>query len=283
MKRFLLIASALFVLIFALKLAPNEWYLAITELPMHPLIVHMTVVFGILGPIWLTVSVFLKNRTELFAYVTLFVAAATFKVAVLAEQTGEALMEVQSVSGDHVAAGERVALMALTLYVVTAVYLALRTYTDRVLWQRISAGLVIFMSIGVVGMTIAAGHSGAESVWGSTIASSESDDDSDDSDDASDSDSDSDEPVSTNNPDEPVASAYTFEEVTKHNTSDSCWAAIDGGVYDLTKWISQHPGGAREIEQICGTDATDAFANEHGGENEAARELSAFRIADLML
>lgn len=48
-------------------------------------------------------------------------------------------------------------------------------------------------------------------------------------------------------------------EIAKHNNSNNCWMAIDGKVYDVTKSISNHPGGALEIIKFCGTDATAAF------------------------
>jgi cytochrome b involved in lipid metabolism len=55
---------------------------------------------------------------------------------------------------------------------------------------------------------------------------------------------------------------YTFEDVRKHNTSESGWAAIHGNVYDLTKFIPQHPGGA-VIQTSLGRDATILFEIHH--------------------
>ena len=58
----------------------------------------------------------------------------------------------------------------------------------------------------------------------------------------------------------PSASAtpagYTMEQVKANNTATKCWSAIDGKVYDLTNWISSHPGGAGAITSLCGTDGT---------------------------
>ena len=36
---------------------------------------------------------------------------------------------------------------------------------------------------------------------------------------------------------------YTIEEIEKHNTKDSLWLHFEGHVYDVTDFISKHPGG----------------------------------------
>lgn len=33
------------------------------------------------------------------------------------------------------------------------------------------------------------------------------------------------------------------ENMTERNTTSSCWLAIHGKVYDMTKFVNQHPGG----------------------------------------
>jgi len=76
-------------------------------------------------------------------------------------------------------------------------------------------------------------------------------------------------------------SGYTLADVAKHNSQSSCWAAINGSVYDLTSWINQHPGGPERILAICGTDGSAAFNQQHGGQSEPAAELATFRIGSL--
>jgi cytochrome b involved in lipid metabolism len=36
---------------------------------------------------------------------------------------------------------------------------------------------------------------------------------------------------------------YTKEEIFKHKTRDSLWLLIKGEVYDVTKFMEEHPGG----------------------------------------
>ncbi len=54
--------------------------------------------------------------------------------------------------------------------------------------------------------------------------------------------------------------SFTLAEVAQHPTEDNCWFAIEGKVYDVTKFIEggKHPGGAAII-QGCGQDATELF------------------------
>ena len=33
----------------------------------------------------------------------------------------------------------------------------------------------------------------------------------------------------------------SLEEVAKHNTDGDCWVVIDGIVYDLSKFLKEHP------------------------------------------
>jgi cytochrome b involved in lipid metabolism len=76
----------------------------------------------------------------------------------------------------------------------------------------------------------------------------------------------------------PGATTYTIAQVASHNSSTSCWSTVNGGVYDLTSWVSNHPGGEQAILQICGKDGSVAFNGQHGGQVEQATVLSSFKI-----
>jgi len=75
--------------------------------------------------------------------------------------------------------------------------------------------------------------------------------------------------------------SYTLAQVAQHGDASSCWAAINGNVYDLTNWINQHPGGPERILSICGTDGSAAFNAQHGGQGRPAQELAQFYIGPL--
>lgn len=51
---------------------------------------------------------------------------------------------------------------------------------------------------------------------------------------------------------------YAVEEVKDHNSAEDCWTIINGNVYDITSYVSRHPGGD-EILRACGEDATTFF------------------------
>ena len=74
---------------------------------------------------------------------------------------------------------------------------------------------------------------------------------------------------------------YTMADVQKHATAADCWSAINGSVYDLTKWESMHPGGSRAIVGLCGRDGSQAFNGRHAGSSSAATALADYKIGVL--
>ena len=56
----------------------------------------------------------------------------------------------------------------------------------------------------------------------------------------------------------------TRDELAKHASSDDCWVAIGGDVYDFTDFLDDHPAGAEAILKLGGTDGTEAFDAVHG-------------------
>ena len=73
----------------------------------------------------------------------------------------------------------------------------------------------------------------------------------------------------------------TIEEVSKNDSVTSCWSIIYGNVFNLTKWITKHPGGAEKIRAICGKDGTNTFERQHTGDGGASNQLSAYFIGKL--
>ncbi|MDB5194518.1 MAG: conserved rane protein of unknown function [Parcubacteria group bacterium] len=76
----------------------------------------------------------------------------------------------------------------------------------------------------------------------------------------------------------PSTKTFTLADVAKHASASSCYSIINGGVYDLTAWINQHPGGQDAILSICGKDGSAAFNAQHGGQSRPESELAGFKI-----
>jgi cytochrome b involved in lipid metabolism len=74
---------------------------------------------------------------------------------------------------------------------------------------------------------------------------------------------------------------YTLAQVAVHNTKSDCWTTINGGVYNVTTWISNHPGGESAIMSLCGTDGSSTFNGKHGGQPRPVSELAGFKIGIL--
>ena len=90
--------------------------------------------------------------------------------------------------------------------------------------------------------------------------------------------------TSTQNINTQQKTSVTVDEVAKHNTKDDCWTIIKGTVYDVTSYISSHPGGDRII-QACGKDATRLFETQgNSGKSHsptAESILARFKISTL--
>lgn len=55
----------------------------------------------------------------------------------------------------------------------------------------------------------------------------------------------------------------TIDELRKHDKEESPWFVLNGEVYDGTKFLEGHPGGAQSIVSAAGVDATEEFMAIH--------------------
>jgi len=79
----------------------------------------------------------------------------------------------------------------------------------------------------------------------------------------------------------PTKDGYTMDQVKANNSSASCWSVIDGNVYDLTRWINSHPGGAGAIKGLCGIDGTQEFNRQHYGQRDPLQRLKLYLLGPL--
>ncbi|KAI8079795.1 uncharacterized protein BX664DRAFT_341471 [Halteromyces radiatus] len=67
---------------------------------------------------------------------------------------------------------------------------------------------------------------------------------------------------------------YTLKQISEHNTEQSCWIVYRERVYDVTKFLRDHPGGEDLVLEYGGKDVTcvmkDVDSHEH---SEAAYDI----------
>ena len=74
---------------------------------------------------------------------------------------------------------------------------------------------------------------------------------------------------------------YTMAEVQAQAAAGKCWTVINAKVYDLSSWISKHPGGSAAIQSLCGINGTAKFTAMHGGATKQEAILATFLVGSL--
>ena len=241
-------------------------------IPVHPLVVHFAVVLLPLSALALIALVLVPRWRRTFGWVVLaglFIGTgATF----VAKESGEALARRVGTPQEHAEWGDRLPLLAVLLFIVAAAWFWLDRRASRAgdggrsPLTAVLGIVAIVLALASVALTIVVGHSGAESVWQGRLPAA----------------SDTSSGAGASQPTGvPSAGSPTIADVQAHGTPADCWTVVDSTVYDLTDWIARHPGGPRDIEQMCGVDATDAYTAQHGGQGEPTQELQGYEVGPL--
>jgi cytochrome b involved in lipid metabolism len=62
------------------------------------------------------------------------------------------------------------------------------------------------------------------------------------------------------------------------NPMEGVYTAIGGNVYNLTKYVDNHPGGALAIQAVAGRDGTKEFSRHHGLDLMDKPEFAALKV-----
>jgi cytochrome b involved in lipid metabolism len=220
--------------------------------------------------------VFVPKWRKAYFPLTIGALAVSVGLAFAAKQSGEALAARVGNPADHQALGDLLFPASIGLFFLgLAFYFFTKTKNPK--WTlRLAGGLSTAAVAGVVILSVLVGHSGAEATWGNRIAATAAD-----------------ELVA---PTDPVPGpdgttggttggtsdgGITVAEVLKHNTVSDCWSVVNGNVYDLTSYVSNHKGGAAVITAICGKDGTKAFSGQHAGASKPNADLSSLLVGPL--
>merc|ERR1712086_267110 len=77
----------------------------------------------------------------------------------------------------------------------------------------------------------------------------------------------------------PKQQVVSKAELAKHTSRDDCWVAIHGKVYDVTQFLSMHPGGVGTLLKAAGKDSTELFVRV-GHQPAALRRFKASEVYD---
>ncbi|KAK7959956.1 uncharacterized protein PG986_004810 [Apiospora aurea] len=73
---------------------------------------------------------------------------------------------------------------------------------------------------------------------------------------------------------------FSAKEVALHREGTDAWMTIHGEVYDVTKYLHDHPGGADVLVEAAGMDASEAFDNA-GHSEDAFEIMEQYRVGRL--
>lgn len=240
----------------------NNIFDTIAGLPVHPLIIHLVVVLLPLSAISLILLVFIPSLRKNYSLITLVGLAVSLVASFIAKQSGQALGIRIGTPGEHAQWGEKVVIVAALLFVSSVAWYLLNEQKSGL--TSLVGYVSTILAVAALVVTFLAGHSGATATWEKRLQSQN-------------------QTTTQSIPGSTSSGAIELSMATvkTKNTPADCWAVVKNQVYNLTAFITAHPGGAANITNLCGTDATAAFANQHGNQGKPNQTLSAFLVGTL--
>lgn len=249
---------------------------SINGLPVHALIVHFAVVILPLAATALIALIYMPKLKSQYSFITTVGIVLGSAAVLMAKQSGEALAEKIGTPVKHSNYATLLTAAAFALMVLTLIwYRSTKGRRSRVVTPL--GHTTVLAAVAVLGLTFLTGHSGAQAVWQGKLPAASSA--------AAKATPKATPKATTKAKATPNATAknstvatYSAADLKKHASAASCWSAINGNVYDLTKWISKHPGGQTVIEALCGIDGSSMFTSQHGGQSRPVSTLATYKI-----
>lgn len=256
-------------------------FLFFGNLPLHPLAVHFAVALFPIAVLFLLVTTVWKKAREKFLSFALLATIITLPLVFLAQQSGEALADAFYEPQPHSEYGEQLMPLALaTVAAGTLLWISIRKNWNKLLSQ-VAGFAIVPLSIASLAMTFVVGHSGAEAVWAGKINPSMEQGQPLETQGSQTQESTSTASEQVDAGSQATEAGLTASEVSKHNTPADCWVVIDGTVYQLDKYMNQHPGGKAVLSNLCGKDATQAFSSQHARQALPQAELKKLAIGPM--
>lgn len=151
-------------------LQAEEFFGVVAGLPLHPLVIHMSVILVPLVALGGLVMSYLPSFSRRYGKGIFLLALVAQGSLFLSKLTGQALTNIMEKDmGRHADLGEIAPF--ITLPMVALIYLRLRM--DRsgstfgsILLRRLTSIALIVASLASIAIVTLVGHSGAQSVWG---------------------------------------------------------------------------------------------------------------------
>lgn len=281
---------------------PQSLFDTVGGLPVHALVVHFAAVLIPLSALGLAFLIVAPRFRIGFMPLVLTLLGVSIILAFAAKESGEQLSIRVGYPGEHASLGDVLFPAAAGLFAAAlGWYFIWKTNRPKRL-ELISGIFVVVAAISVTVLSFLVGHSGAQSTWEDRIAETNISAPMDTPSTIA-TDTPIAVPVVPVNPAEPTATAatktpapskapskalvaaatvqLTASEVSKHDSATDCWSIVQGKVYDLTSFVSRHPGGQGEIKDICGRDGSSSFLSKHSGDSQANSQLSSFVLGEL--
>lgn len=238
----------------------------ISGLPVHALVVHFVVVLLPIATASVIVSIYAPKYRHKYGSASLIGLFFGTGAAGVAKLSGEELANNIGLPQEHARYGNILPYLAIFLLIGTLYWLRI-TARKRAHGVDALGNALALLGVAVIALSFLAGHTGAQAVWTNKLAATST---------TTDQAKPSPSAKSTSQ-----SSTISMATVKTHANASSCWTVVNGNVYDLTQWISEHPGGPGVIKAICGKDGSRGFNSQHQGQARANAALAQFKIGAL--